>query len=138
MPPYLCPRVCRNIANTLDEDRSKNYIIETHAALKTRQGYLPGLTPEILAMLKPELFIVIESDARDIYHRRILDESRKRDHDKTITDIQLNLDATKWFATNFTIFSNASLMVVKNVEDNLDSAINEVVAALSLYDEDVK
>ena len=128
-------RVSRNIANLLDEDRTKNYIIETHAALKTRQGYMPGLTPEILAMLKPELFIVIESDAKDIYHRRILDETRKRDHDKTVEDIQLNLDATKWFATNFTIFSNASLMVVKNVEDNLDIAVNEVLSALKLYDE---
>lgn len=127
-------RVSRNIANLFDEDRTKNYLIETHAALKTRQGYIPGFTPEILAMLKPELFIIIESDAKDIYHRRVTDETRKRDHDKTIADIQLNLDSTKWFATNFTIFSNASLMVVKNVEDNLDSAVNEVIKALGLYE----
>lgn len=130
-------RVARNIANTLDEDRNKNYIIETHSALKTRQGYIPGLTPEILEMLKPELFIVIESDASDIYHRRVLDETRKRDHDKTLADIQLNLDTTKWFATNYTIFSNASFMVVKNVEDNLDYAVNEVVDAINIYEQKI-
>jgi len=125
--------VGKHLAEIIKKNHSADYVIETHAALKTRQGYMPGLTPQILDLIMPDIFIVIESDAKDIYHRRILDETRKREHDKTIKDIQLNLDTTRLFAADFSTHTGANLMFVENVEDNLDIAVDNVVKALELY-----
>src|SRR4029079_14011557 len=118
--------VAEEFAMEINANPQQNYIIETHAALKTKQGFMAGFTPEILTLIKPDIFFIVESYAIDIYHRRILDESRKRDHDKTVREIQLNLDATRWFATTFSVLTGANLMVIENVEDNLDVAVNKV------------
>jgi len=119
----------------IKENSDKNYIIETHAALKTPQGFFPGFSPEIIAQLKPEVLFVIESHAIDIYHRRILDESRRRDHDKTVREIQLNLDATRWYASTMSVISGASLLMVENVEDNLHIAVDKILDVLQKYQE---
>jgi adenylate kinase len=129
----LQKKVGMKFADTINSDRTKNYVIETHAALKTQQGFMAGFTPEILEAIKPDIFFVIESHAIDIYHRRILDETRKRDHDKTVREIQLNLDATRWFATTFSVLSGANLMMIENVEDNLDVAVTKIAEVLDIY-----
>jgi len=125
--------VGKEISDTINNDRSKDYIIETHAALKTKQGFMPGFTKEMLEEIKPDIFVVIESHAMDIYHRRIFDTERKRDHDKSVKEIQLNLDATRWFASNFCIATGANLLIVENIEDNVNVAVDTVVEALDLY-----
>jgi adenylate kinase len=94
---------------------------------------MAGFTPEILEKLKPVVFFVIEAHAIDIYHRRILDETRKRDHDKTVKEIQVNLDATRWYATTFSILSCANMVLIENVEDNLDIAIDRMGEVLRSY-----
>ena len=123
----------KEIQKIVEQNKDKNFIIETHAALKTLQGYMPGLTPEILNKLKPELFVVIETNAKDIYQRRINDTTRNRRHDKSIEEVQLNIDATRWFASNYTISSDATLMIVDNTEGNMEKAVDEIIASLDLY-----
>ena len=129
----LQKKVAKIFTDIINGARDKNFIIETHSALKTQQGFMAGFTPAILDAVKPDIFFVIESHAIDIYHRRILDESRKRDHDKTVREIQLNLDATRWYATNYSVLSGANLIMVENVEDNLDIAVTKVTEVLDRF-----
>ncbi len=106
-------------------------IIETHAAIKTPSGYLPGLDLESLNALKPDAFVVIETDAEAILERRRKDTSRIRDDDKSQYEIQLHLDITRYFTASFSVISGANLYIVKNDKGKLDWAIHQLTNILN-------
>jgi len=54
-------------------------IIDTHMAIKTSSGYMPGLPNHVLQLLKPEMFVLVEAKPNDISLRRMKDTSRERD-----------------------------------------------------------
>lgn len=111
-------------------DEQTNYIIETHAALKTKQGYLPGLPKEFLQSVVPDIYVIIEADAKDIYQRRLLDKERKREHDKTVQDVQTNLDTTRYFTSAFAAVTHSPMYIVQNQEGQADAAAQEVADVL--------
>lgn len=121
------------IASMIAEDPDKHYVIETHAALKTPQGYLPGLNMEIIAKLKPEVFIVYEAEPGHIYHRRMVDPARDRSDDTTLDAVQLNLDTTRYFAANYAVLAPGTLFVIQNREGDLDYAVNMTIKALEKF-----
>ncbi len=56
-------------------------IIDTHALIKTPVGFIPGMPPKILDILKPHAFAVVEADPKVTYERRRKDHSRQRDNE---------------------------------------------------------
>ena len=115
------------VVNKINELSSNaNVIIETHSAIKTPSGFLPGLTLDFLKQLNPSLFVVIEAKAENIFKRRKLDSSRKRDDDKDIEEIQLHLDLTRQFASSFSVITGANLLIVENKEGEIDYAVKEL------------
>src|SRR3972149_3078864 len=52
-------KVAKLFAEKMNSAPEINYLIETHAALKTPQGYFLGCNFEILQLLKPDLIIVV-------------------------------------------------------------------------------
>lgn len=129
----LQQKTAQKIAEIINADRSKHYVIETHAALKTPQGYLPGLTHQIIADVKPDTFIVYEAHSGHIYHRRMVDENRDRSDDPTIDGVDLNLDITRHFGSAFAVEAHGTIFVIENKEGDLDYAVNKTVAALSAF-----
>jgi adenylate kinase len=109
------------------------YLINTHAALKTKQGYMPGMTRAFLEQAKPDLFIVIEADAQEIFDRRVSDPTRKRDHDKTVKDVQINLDTTRYFAADFASTCDGELLIVQNEQGKLDEAAAAIADVLKRF-----
>jgi adenylate kinase len=122
--------VITKMRKLIDADPTKNYIIETHAVIKTPQGYLPGFNKALLDIVTPEMFIVYQSKAQDIFQRRANDPTRKRNDDLTVEDIQQNLELTRSFATSYAVQSNGLLQIIENQEGNLDYAINKTVELL--------
>lgn len=114
----------------INGDGKTNYIIETHAALKTKQGYLPGLPKDFLESVDPDVYVIIEANADEIFVRRLLDKERKREHDKTTKDVQTNLDTTRYFASTFAAVSHSPLFIVENKEKRADDAAQEIVDVL--------
>jgi adenylate kinase len=110
-----------------------HFLVETHAALKTKQGYIPGLREDFLEAAKPDLFSVIEADANDIYQRRLNDPTRKRDHDKSVKDVQINLDTTRYFASDFAFDAHSPLLIVQNEQGKLEAAAAAIVDALERF-----
>lgn len=121
------------LAVEIESNPQKNFLIETHAALKTKQGYLPGLSTEFLTKVKPDLYIIIEARADEIFVRRLTDKTRKREHDKTTQDIQINLDVTRYFAGSCAVISHSPLFIVQNKEKLQEDAVNELAEVLNSF-----
>lgn len=117
----------------IENDPRGNFLIETHAALKTKQGYLPGLPKEFLDATDPDIFIILEANADEIFVRRLMDKERKREHDKTTKDVQTNLDTTRYFASSFATQSHSPLLIVENKEKRMDEAAAEIAEVLKKF-----
>ncbi len=50
-----------------------NVIIDTHLAIKTPRGYYPGMPREVVSILRPDVFVLLEFDPKDILERRLKD-----------------------------------------------------------------
>lgn len=122
----LQKEVANYFKSLINSDSKANYIIETHAALKTKQGYLPGLPKDFLQSTDPDIYVIIEANADEIFVRRLLDKERKREHDKTTKDVQTNLDTTRYFASTFAAVSHSPLLIVENKEKRADDAAEEI------------
>ena len=129
----LQAEVATMLADKMNQIPEKNYLIETHAALKTPQGYLPGLNLEVLQLLKPDIIIVITADPEMVLKRRQSDTSRTRDDDKTMEEVKLNLYLTNWYASTFAAISGAMLLSVENKEGDLAYASNTIIDTLQKY-----
>ena len=125
------------VANSYIQEISANpnlhYLIETHAALKTQQGYLPGLTPEFMQKVKPDVYVIIEASAEQILARRMSDKNRKREHDKTLKDVQINLDTTRFYTSNFAVSTHSPMCIVENKDNGQDEAIEELTRILKTF-----
>jgi len=57
----------------------KIQVIDTHMIIRTDIGYWVGLPQNVLKIIKPDLFVLIEAEPNEILSRRSKDDSRKRD-----------------------------------------------------------
>jgi adenylate kinase len=121
------------IKRRIEKEPGKNYIIETHAALKTPQGYLPGLNLDILEKIKPDAFIVVEASAQSIWERRNQDPSRERNDDSSLFDVEVNLEITRNFASSFAIAIGSTLSIVENKQGEIDIVANRIVNKLKKF-----
>ena len=110
-----------------------NYIVETHAALKTLQGYLPGLTIEFMEQTRPDLYIIIEANPDEIFVRRLHDKERKREHDKTTKDVQTNIDTTRYFASSYATFTHSPMLIVENKDKLVADTIDNIATTLERF-----
>lgn len=98
-------------------------LLDTHAAIKTKQGYLPGFDKYMLENLNPDVFIVVWAKPEDIINRRKGDESRDRDAD-TAEQIADGIRITKQMATTYAVLAGATYSEVENMEGKLEDTIN--------------
>lgn len=129
----LQSEAAKSISELVNSNPGKNYLLETHSALKTPQGFLPGFNQEILNLLKPGIFIVIEADANAVFQRRQNDTTRTRDDDASIEDVQKNLEATRWYASTFAVMSAATLFIVENKQGDVNFAAEEITKMLKRF-----
>jgi len=129
----LQQEILGHYAKLFTTEPQEHFLIETHAALKTKQGYIPGLARDFLQATKPDIYIVIEADANEIYQRRLNDPTRKRDHDKSVKDVQINLDTTRYFASDFAFDTHSPLLIVQNEQGKLEEAAVAIADALERF-----
>ncbi|MCW4010341.1 MAG: AAA family ATPase [Candidatus Bathyarchaeota archaeon] len=109
----------------------KDVIIDTHALVSTKSGMLPGLNFALLKALKPDLFVVIESEPQELLNRRKKDQGTVRNRD--INDLQevkfiqtLERDA----ALVYSVYSAAPFRVINNREGKPKEAAAEFETAV--------
>ncbi len=121
------------VSEMIKAEPDKSYIIDTHAIVKTPQGYFPGLRNKFFEVIKPDIYFVIESDPQVILQRRQDDSTRTRDDDHTLKEILLHIDLTRDYASAYSIYSQANFAVIENKQGDINYAVDEMSGIISRY-----
>ena len=109
--------------------KMNDVIVDTHLTIKTPAGYFPGLPKWVLDAMKPEMIVVIEASAAEIFERRKRDATRKRDFEG-IEDIEEHLKVNRYTAFACSIYTGATVLILKNNEGELEKAVDRFMGAL--------
>lgn len=109
--------------------QESNVLVDTHCAIRTPEGYLPGLPEWVLEGLQPDIIVLVEADPDEILFRRLDDETRTRDFEDTRsidTHQQMNRAAAMSYAT----LTGATVKIIKNPDGKVEEASDELADAL--------
>lgn len=103
-------------------------IIDTHMAIKTSGGYMPGLPSHVLQLLKPEMLVLVEAKPNEISARRIKDNNRKRDAtvDEAVSE---ELMVSRLMAGACSVFTGAPVKIAVNSEGKAEEAARDILKA---------
>lgn len=105
-------------------------IVDTHASIRTPEGYFPGLPERVLTKLKPQAIVLIEADPDAIAKRRTEDTAdRKRDLDSSEA-IAEHQDLNRSFATAYAAISGAAVHIIENRQGEIDQAVKDLLPLL--------
>jgi adenylate kinase len=106
-------------------------IIDTHMAIKTAEGYMPGLPNHNLQILKPEMLVLVEAQSKEISSRRMKDPTRKRD---TATEDQVKeeLQFSRLMAGACAVLTGAPVKIVINANGKQEEAAKEILRAVGV------
>jgi adenylate kinase len=103
----------------------KNVILDTHCTVKTKKGYMPGLPEWVIKKLKPSVIVIVEADPKEIYNRRVNDNTRNRDPD-SIEKIDEHQKINRAAAMAYSALSGATVKIVFNHDNAIEEAVNQV------------
>ncbi|KKQ34829.1 MAG: Adenylate kinase [candidate division WS6 bacterium GW2011_GWA2_37_6] len=109
------------------QNTDTDILIETHAAIKTPQGYWPGMNFDVFTKIKPDIFIVIEAAAKNILSRRQKDETRERKDDLNLQAVEDHLQITRDMASTFAVLTGGTVFYVENKEGDVGYAVGKIV-----------
>ncbi len=95
------------------DKKNRITIIDTHALIRTKTGYCPGLPLEVLKILSPRACVWIECSPSIILQRRKQDHSRMRDEEAE-EELSIHQELTRSFLTACSMFTGAILCRVHN------------------------
>lgn len=109
--------------------KKSDVILDTHCTIKTPKGFIPGLPMSILEKLQPDLFVLVETDPKEIIMRREGDKTRARDPE-TAEDLQMHQDLNRMAASSYAVISGAAVKIIENRQGKLESAAETLAAIL--------
>jgi adenylate kinase len=107
-----------------------NIMVDTHCAIKTPEGYLPGLPEWVLRGLEPDVIVLVEADPDEIMFRRLDDETRARDLEAT-SEIATHQDMNRNAAMSYATLTGATVKIVENPDGGVEEAAEELADALA-------
>ena len=118
-------------AEKLSKTEGDVIIIDTHAFIRTPEGFNPGLPYHVLQIIQPSHFILVTAKTEEIYNRRMKDETRNRDK-VSIETIKKELDIQSAMMSACSVLSGSPLKPVLNSEGKLEEAANQIIRAIGL------
>lgn len=116
----LQSRVVRKLAAI-----ESSYILNTHASVKTIDGYYPGLPRYVLEQLPIECFIYIHAPLEQIIERRNKDLTRKRDVEN-INDLKEHDEMNRNYLASYSMFCNSPVKFLVNSEGQLHECVDDL------------
>ena len=104
-----------------------NVVVDTHASILTKHGYLPGLPEWTLRAMSPTIIVLVEATPTEIAGRRAKDKTRQRDAD----DVAAHQEVNRAFAAAGAVMVGATVAVVENHNDRIDEAVAQFQDLLS-------
>lgn len=121
----------KNAAEKLSQTEGDVVIIDTHAFIRTPEGFNPGLPYHVLQIIQPSHFILVTAKTEEIYNRRMKDETRNRDK-VSIETIKKELDIQSAMMSACSVLSGSPLKPVLNSEGKLEEAASQIIRAIGL------
>lgn len=109
--------------------KSETIVVDTHCTIKTPSGYLPGLPEWVLRAIKPDIILIVESDAAEIASRRGRDGSRVRDEESE-EEIELHQEINRANAIACSILTGATVRIIYNHDNHLDAAARDMAKVI--------
>ncbi|MEM3527024.1 MAG: adenylate kinase [Candidatus Bathyarchaeia archaeon] len=104
-------------------------IVDTHVAVKTSLGYLPGLPEHVLKRLKPNLIIMIEAEPAEIEERRRRDQDRMRIENEA-GEVSTDIEWSRRMAAACSVIAGVPVKTVKNFEGQRLKAAREILSLI--------
>lgn len=101
-------------------------IIDTHALIRTNTGFCPGLPQEVLQILSPSAYAIVESLPHLILERRTKDSARTRDTE-TKEALQMHQDLTRSFVTACCMQTGSLLCCIQNDQPTISQNVLPLV-----------
>lgn len=113
----------------LGDSKEGNVIVDTHAAIKTPHGFLPGLPEWAIKNLEPAHIVILDASSEAIHERSKSDEGRDREHD-AVEEIELYRTVAREMAATGSVMTGAYLKTIKNRDGQAQQAAKEFVNTL--------
>lgn len=105
-----------------------NVLVDTHSAIKTPHGYVPGLPQWSIEEMNPDKIIMLTASAEDIWERTQGDD-RDREHE-SVEDIMEYQEIAREMASTNAVMTGAYLKIIENRDGQAEKAAEELVKAL--------
>lgn len=109
--------------------RLNEVVIDTHFSIQTPKGFLPGLPPDVLGILKPDLFIAIEADPLEIFERRKNDSQRNRDDD-SLDKIRRHMEVNRSYGIAYSAMTGSPFLIVMNENGKHNEAAQQIMKVM--------
>ncbi len=123
-------RIQRAAAESIVEDsKDQDVLVDTHSAIKSPYGYIPGLPKWTVENLEPSKIIILDASAEEIYSRSTEEAERDREH-SSVDGINEYRKVAREMAAAGSVLTGAYLKVIKNREGRAEKAAEELVETL--------
>jgi adenylate kinase len=104
-------------------------IIDTHAVVKTKTGFWPGLPQHVITQLYPDSIVLIEAEPREIIDRQAKDTTRERKDisGKGIQDLVELMNMARIAAMSSATLVGASVFIVENPQGKANEAAQKIL-----------
>lgn len=106
----------------------KEIIVDTHAAIKSPHGYIPGLPKWSIEELDPDKIIMLTAQPEEIWNR-VNEDDRDREHDSASSIAEYQHVAREMAATG-SVLTGAYLKIIENPDGGAEKAAEELVKTL--------
>jgi len=94
-------------------------VVDTHASIRTAQGFMPGLPEWTLRAMVPTIIVLVEATPTEIAGRRAKDATRLRDAD----NVALHQEVNRAFAAAGAVMVGATVAIIENHDGGVDAAV---------------
>jgi len=104
--------------------------VETHAAIKSPFGYIPGLPKWVAENLEPEKIIMLDASSKAIYERS-QEADRDRDTEKAgVEGITEYRETAKQMASAVSVLTGAYFQIIQNKDGQAQQAAEKLIETL--------
>lgn len=131
IPPEKYKEIQETAANQIREEANEsNVIVDTHAAIKTPFGYVPGLPKWSIEMLNPDHLVFIWTDPSEIARRREEDvnRDRKTESAKALEEYQ---SIAREMASTGAVLTGSYLKMLENERNQAEQTAEEMAKILN-------
>lgn len=120
----------KKAAESIVEDAEEgDVIVDTHAAIKTPYGYIPGLPKWTVENLEPDRIIMLTAPSHQIFNRSTGDNERDREHDSK-ESIEEYQEIAREMASTGAVMTGAYLQIIENPDGEVMKAAERLTETL--------